>query len=171
MVDFFLLVLLSGAGDELQGMKRGVMEMADMIAINKADGANLEAAQRARMEAETALHYFPASRSGWRSLAQTCSAQTHSGIPELWQSVLEYVKLTQANGWFNRLRQDQTKGWMHEIIEDGLRLHFESNPAVRKRMTALEQDVLEGRATSFRAARTLLDLYAGSKPADAHPHA
>jgi LAO/AO transport system kinase len=159
MVDFFLLIALTGAGDELQGIKRGVMEMADLVAVNKADGDNLTAAERTRSEAQNALHYFPASASGWTSRAITCSAQTGKGIPELWESVREYIELTKANGWFGVARRDQTRKWMHEIIEQGLKQRFEAHPAVRERMGALEQDVLEGRTTSFRAARSLLDLY------------
>jgi LAO/AO transport system kinase len=159
MVDFFLLIALTGAGDELQGIKRGVMELADIVAINKADGENVTAAERARSEAQNALHYFPRSPSGWTPRAVTCSAQTGKGIGELWKCVLEYVELTKENGWFASTRRDQTRSWMHEIIQQGLKQRFESHPAVREHMGALEQDVLEGRTTSFRAARSLLDLY------------
>lgn len=165
MVDFFLLITLTGAGDELQGMKRGVMELADVVVINKADGANLAAAERARAEAQNALHYFPASPSGWTPRAMTCSARTGKGIAELWSCVLEHASLTKANGWFPANRQQQTRRWMREIIAQGLRERFESHPAIRRRLEALEQDVLEGRTTSFRAARTLLDFYADPKPA------
>jgi LAO/AO transport system kinase len=165
MVDFFLLLMLAGAGDELQGIKRGVMELADLVVVNKADGNNLAAAERARAEAQNALHYLPASASGWTPGALACSAQTGSGIPELWNAVLEHTALTKANGWFSRLRQDQTKKWMHEIIQRGLRQRFESHPAIRERMEALEQQVLDGRTTSFRAARTLLEMYSERQPA------
>jgi len=159
MVDFFLLLMLAGAGDELQGIKRGVMELADLVVINKADGINVAAAERARSEAQNALHYLPASASGWTPRSLACSAQTGSGIPELWSAVLEHTALTKANGWFSRVRQDQTKRWMHEIIQQGLRQRFESHPAIRERMEALEQQVLDGRTTSFRAARALLEMY------------
>jgi LAO/AO transport system kinase len=169
MVDFFLLVTLSGAGDELQGMKRGVMEMADIVAINKADGDNIQAAERARLEAGNALHYLPISASGWHPQAVTCSAQTGKGITELWSTVLEYEKLTKANGWFSSTRRDQARRWMHEIIEQALKQQFETNPQVRKRMGALEQEVLEGRTTSFRAARKLLEIYSGPKTTADHP--
>lgn len=165
MVDFFLLITLTGAGDELQGMKRGVMELADLVAINKADGANLAAAERARSEAENALHYFPRPANGWTPRALTCSAQTGKGIAELWKCVLEYTGLTKANGWFSVNRQNQTRRWMREIIEQGLKQRFESHPAIRRRMEALERDVEEGRTTSFRAARTLLEIYSDAKPA------
>jgi LAO/AO transport system kinase len=159
MVDFFLLLMLAGAGDELQGMKRGVMEMADIVVVNKADGSNLIAAERARSDAQNALHYLPASRSEWTPRALTCSAQTGRGIPELWDCVLEYTALTKANGWFSAVRREQTRTWMHEIIQQGLRQRFEAHPAIQKRMEALEQDVLDGRTTSFRAALTLLEVY------------
>jgi len=159
MVDFFLLILLTGAGDELQGIKRGVMELADLVAINKADGDNERAADRARSEAANALHYFPSSASGWTPRSQTCSARTGKGIAELWQCVLEHSALTKANGWFERTRRNQTRNWMQEIIQQGLLQQFESHPDVLERKQALECEVLEGRTTSFRAARTLLEIY------------
>ena len=159
MVDFFLLITLAGAGDELQGIKRGVMELADLVAVNKADGANEPAAERTRAEAQSALHFFPAAASGWTPRAMTCSALTGAGIRELWQGVLEYVALTRANGWFGRARRAQQKRWMHEMIEQALRQRFDANSAVRHSMDAMELDVAEGRTTSFRAARVLLEMY------------
>ena len=166
MVDFFLLIMLAGAGDELQGMKRGVMELADVVAINKADGTNLTAAERARAEAQNALHYFPGPQSGWTPRALTCSAQTGKGIAELWSCVLECAAMTKGNGWFSLTRQGQTQKWMHEIIQQGLRHRFESHPVIKKRMETLEQEVLEGRITSFRAARELLETYSDLEPVD-----
>jgi LAO/AO transport system kinase len=163
MVDFFLLVTLAGAGDELQGIKRGVMELADLVAVNKADGPNLAAAERARTEAQNALHFFPASPSGWTPRAMTSSASTGAGIRELWDCVVEYVALTKTNGWFARARRAQQKQWLHEMIEHALRQRFETHPAVRHSIEALERDVVEGRTTSFRAARMLLEMY--SRPA------
>jgi len=159
MVDFFLLVALPGAGDELQGIKRGVMELADMVAINKADGTGLAAAERARAEAENALHFFPAPASGFTPRSLACSALTGKGIRELWECVLEYAALTRANGYRERLRREQKRHWMNETIEQALRQRFESHPEVRSRKLALEQDVMEGRIPSFAAARILLDLY------------
>jgi len=158
MVDFFLLIELTGAGDELQGIKRGVMELADAIVINKADGVNSAPAERARREADNALHFFPASSSGWTPRALACSALTGKGIHELWQCVLEHNSIIRHNGWRDRVRREQARRWMHEAIEQALRQRFESQPGIRSRMTALEQDVLEGRLTSFSAARILLDL-------------
>jgi LAO/AO transport system kinase len=163
MVDFFLLIALAGAGDELQGMKRGVMELADVVAINKADGANILAAEKAQSEAQNALHYLPAARSGWTPRALTCSAQTGKGIPELWQCATEFAAMTKANGWFVMARKNQTQKWMHEIIRESLRQQFEAHPAIKRRKDALEKEVLEGRITSFRAARELLEAYSEAK--------
>jgi LAO/AO transport system kinase len=160
MVDFFLLIALAGAGDELQGIKRGVMELADLVAVNKADGANLHAAEQARAEFENALHFFPSSESGWTPRAVTCSAETGTGIRELWKCIEEYVTLTQGNGWFGRARRAQQKSWMREMIAEALRQRFEAHPAVHHSLGALENDVAEGRTTSFRAARILLEMYA-----------
>lgn len=159
MVDFFLLISIAGAGDELQGMKRGVMELADLVAINKADGANVRAAERARSEAQNALHYLPASQSGWSPHAVTCSARTGKGIPELWNSVAEYVAVTRDNGWFTEARKHQAQAWMQEIISESLRQRFESRPTIKMRRQVLEKEVVEGRITSFRAARELLEAY------------
>jgi LAO/AO transport system kinase len=159
MVDFFLLITLAGAGDELQGIKRGVMELADLVAVNKADGTNVAAAERARVEAQNALHYFPSSGSGWTPRAVTCSALTGAGISELWECVREYAALTRGNGWFAASRRGQQQRWMQEMIDQSLRKRFDAHPAVRDRMEALERDVTEGRTTSFRAARTLLKAY------------
>ena len=159
MVDFFLLIALAGAGDDLQGIKRGVMELADLVAVNKADGANVDAAERARAEAQNALHFFPAAESGWTPRAVTCSALTGAGIGDLWKCVQEYAALTQANGWFAASRREQQRRWLHEMIDQSLRQRFDAHPSVRSRMLALEHDVAEGRTTSFRAARTLLEMY------------
>ena len=160
MVDFFLLITLAGAGDELQGIKRGVMELADLVAVNKADGTNVAAAQRACSEAQHALRFFPAALSGWTPRAITCSALTGSGIRELWECVLEYAALTQANGAFGQVRCEQQKRWMHEMIEQELLQRFHAHAAIRHSLEALERDVASGRTTSFRAARMLLEMHA-----------
>ena len=164
MVDFFVLVMLAGAGDELQGIKRGVMELADLAVINKADGANMAAAERARCETERALHFFPASASGWTPRALTCSALTGSGIATLWSCVLEHAAHTRANGWFDRTRREQRRHWLQEILNQGLRQFFDTHPAVRQLRGVLENEVLAGQTTPLRAARTLLDLYAKPSP-------
>jgi LAO/AO transport system kinase len=158
MVDFFLLVALAGAGDELQAIKRGAMELADLVAINKADGPNLAATERARNEAENALHFFPRSQSGWTPRALACSALTGAGVPELWASIQQHAALTLANGWRSHARREQARRWMHELIDQELRHRFLSHPEVRSHMTAIEQEVIDGRIPPFRAARTLLAM-------------
>ncbi len=159
MVDFFLLVTLAGAGDELQGIKRGVMELADLVAINKADGENVAAAERAVAETNNALHFLAASPSGWTPRALACSAMAGRGIAEIWNRVLEHASLTRGNGWFEENRREQRRRWMHETLESGLRQFFSAHPLIRMRMEAFEREVLEGKTTPFRAARTLLEMY------------
>jgi LAO/AO transport system kinase len=163
MVDFFLLLMLAGAGDELQGMKRGIMEMTDLIAINKADGTNKRRAEVARREYEGALKLFPIPQSGWETRVVTCSAQTRDGIPQLWDVVLEHDRFLKQNGWFERARRQQVKSWMYEMIDYGLRQQFQNNPAVRQKLPEYERDVIDGRISSFRAAERLLDIYTESK--------
>jgi LAO/AO transport system kinase len=159
MVDFFLLLMIAGAGDELQGMKRGVMEMADAVVINKADGDNRIRAERTRVEFQHALHYFPASPTGWVPVALTCSAVTGAGVSELWDCVMQHSRQLKSNGWFERVRRDQAKKWMYEVIEQGLLRNFRTHPVVRERLAEFEKEVTEGRLTSFRASKRLLQLY------------
>ena len=159
MVDFFLLVTIAGAGDELQGIKRGVMELVDAVVVNKADGENIRAAERARLEAESALHFLPASSSGWSARAYVCSARTGRGIEELWKCVLDHHAMTRANGWLSRLRLDQSRRWMQETLETGLMDLFRSNPEIQRRVVELEKQVLAGQITAVRAGRQLLSLY------------
>lgn len=163
MVDFFLLVTLAGAGDELQGIKRGVMELADAVVVNKADGTNLKAAEKARSELENALHLFPVSASGSAPRVLTCSAQTGKGVRELWSVVEEHAALTGSNGWRQATRNGQLRQWMRELIEQGLRQHFEASSQVQEWRSELEREVVEGQRTSFRAAQMLLDAYLKSK--------
>ena len=160
MVDFFLLVTLAGAGDELQGIKRGVMEMADVVVVNKTDGENIRAAERARTEAASALHFLPASPSGWVPRALACSAHTGRGVVELWSCVLEYLSITKPSGWFERKRHDQARHAMQENIEQGLLQMFRSDLVVQQRRALLEQWVLAGEISAVRATRELLALFA-----------
>ncbi len=159
MVDFFLLLMLAGAGDELQGMKRGILEMTDLIAINKADGDNLKRAERARREYESALHLFPAAADGWDPHVITCSAVGHVGVREIWQTVLEHRALMERNGWFERRRKEQALEWMKDALLYGLEEDFRRDAAVKGRLAAMQQDVLAGRASPFHAARELLALF------------
>ncbi|HWR35298.1 MAG TPA: methylmalonyl Co-A mutase-associated GTPase MeaB [Clostridia bacterium] len=159
MVDFFLLLMLAGAGDELQGIKRGIMEMSDLIAINKADGENTARARLARCEYETALHLFAAQPSGWTPKVVTCSALSGSGIAEIWDTVLEHQRTTRANGYFEIRRRTQVRNWMQETIEQGLLDHFRADPRIAKKLPELETEVAAGRLTSARAAEILLDVF------------
>ena len=159
MADFFLLVALSGAGDELQGIKRGVMEMADMVAVNKADGDNVRQAEKARAEAERALHLLPASASGWTPRAIACSARTGLGIQDIWALILEHRKIINQCGYADRLRREQNLRWLHETVERGLMQMFVSNPKVERRMEEFEKEVAAGQITPTAAARRLLSMF------------
>jgi LAO/AO transport system kinase len=159
MADFFLLVALAGAGDELQGIKRGVMEMADTVAVNKADGDNVRQAEKARAEAERALHFLSASASGWTPRAIACSARTGVGVREIWALILEHHKVISQCGYVDQLRREQNLRWLHENVERGLMQMFVSNPMVEQRMTELEMEVGAGQITPTAAARRLLSLF------------
>ena len=159
MVDFFLLLMLAGAGDELQGIKRGIMEMADVITINKADGNNIEKAGLARVQYMNALRLFPPTDSGWKPKVTTCSAYLKTGISEIWESIDEYLSLVKTNGYFQHKRNEQSKFWMYETINEQLRNNFYQNEQIRTMMKQSEEKVLKEEISSFVAARKLLDLY------------
>ncbi len=159
MTDFFLLLMLAGAGDELQGIKRGIMEMADAILINKADGENTAAAKRAQADYRNALHLFPPAASGWTPEVMPCSALTGTGLPEAWQMLERYRQLTQQNGFFTRNRQDQNLSWMHETIRRELEDSFYGNPRIRQLLPDLQRAVRSGGLSSLQAARQLLDRW------------
>jgi LAO/AO transport system kinase len=159
MVDFFLLLMLAGAGDELQGIKRGIMEMADAIAITKADGNNREKSKLAKREYENALHLFPPAESGWTPRVLTCSALNDEGIDDVWGTIRQYVKFTQENGFFEAQRNNQAKYWMYETINQILKDNFYKNEEVKGELMQFENKVLEGEMSSFYAARKLLDIY------------
>jgi LAO/AO transport system kinase len=159
MTDFFLLLMLAGAGDELQGMKRGIIEMLDGMAINKADGDNRRKAQRARLEYAGALHLFPASADGWTPRVLTCSAIAKEGIAEVWEMVLAHRELLEGNGFLAKLRHLQALEWMNELTMLGLEELFQGNRAVAQRLPVLKDEVHGGRVTPFAAARELLALF------------
>ena len=159
MVDFFLLIQLAGTGDELQGIKRGIMEMADGIVINKADGDNLDRAKLAATQFRNALHLFPAPESGWTPQVLTYSGFYNLGVEEIWTMVYDYIAFVKENGYFGHRRNEQSKYWMYESINERLRDSFYHNPAIEAMLADKEQQVLQGRLTSFVAAKTLLDTY------------
>jgi len=159
MVDFFLLLMLSGAGDELQGIKRGIMEMADAITINKADGENVNKAKLAQTEYRNALHLFPPTKSGWKPEVKTCSSLYHKDVDKIWDMVLEYVKLTKENTYFEDNRSSQAKYWMYESINEQLRNNFYHHPLIKESIIENENMVLNDEKSSFMAAKDLLDNY------------
>ncbi len=159
MVDFFLLIQIAGAGDELQGIKRGIMEMADTIVINKADGDNLERAQLAAAQFRSALHLFPPTGSGWTPLVLTCSALENTGVSQIWETINEYVELTKKNGFLKNRRHDQARYWMYETINETLRNNFYYNKQIKTKLPTFENLVLTDGMSSFVAANELLDTY------------
>jgi LAO/AO transport system kinase len=163
MVDFFLLLMLAGAGDELQGIKRGIMEMADAITINKADGNNVDKAEMARVQYLNALHLFPPSESGWAPKVLTCSAYQNTGIDKIWDTITEYIALVKKNSYFQHKRNEQSKFWMYETINDHLKSDFYQNEQLKTLTAAFEQKVLDEEVSSFIAARELLDFYYQTK--------
>lgn len=159
MVDFFLLIQLAGTGDELQGIKRGIMEMADGIIINKADGNNVEKAKLAATQFRNALHLFPAPESGWTPQVLTYSGFYNIGVKEVWDMVYNYMDFVHANGYFEYRRNEQSKYWMYETINEHLRDSFYNNPKIAAMLPMKEREVLGGMETSFVAAKDLLDTY------------
>ncbi len=162
LVDFYLVLMLAGAGDELQGIKRGILEVADMVAINKADGDNAPRAQRARAEYRAALHLM---RPGSEPVVTTCSALEGTGIDELWQSVVSRLAQRAASGELGRRRQEQQVGWMWAMVQDGLRAALRAHPEVAALVPSLEGDVREGRATPTSAALRVLGAFLPQTPA------
>ena len=163
LTDFFLLLMLAGAGDELQGMKRGIMEMTDLMAINKADGDNRVPSEAARRQYESALKLFPAHASGWAPRVVTCSSRTGEGVAAIWKMVLEHHAQTVGSGWYEKNRREQARKAMYATIEAGLRDQFFSHPGVKRDLASLETDVLEGRVSAYRAARRLLGKFKGAE--------
>lgn len=159
MVDFFLLLLLAGAGDSLQGIKRGVMEMADALAITKADGENLKETRRAIKEYRNALKLFPPKESGWEPRVMSCSSLNNVGIEDIWDTIDNYFKEVKSSGYLARNRKQQAKKWMHETILNNLESDFYGNPEVRSVIDELEEAVTEGNTSPFTAAKKLLDKY------------
>ncbi len=161
MVDFFLLLMLAGAGDELQGIKRGIMEMADTIVINKAEGENVQKALAAKSQLANALHYFPPSRSGWNPKTEICSAISGFGITEVWSLVLDYINHTKNNGYFQQRRTEQDKKIMMNMIEDVLMQRFKNSKKVQKKIAAIEEGLSNQKISAYIAAEQLIDAYFG----------
>ncbi|WP_268849278.1 methylmalonyl Co-A mutase-associated GTPase MeaB [Flavobacterium aestivum] len=159
MVDFFLLLKIAGAGDELQGIKRGIMEMADAIVINKADGDNIKNATLAKVEFNRALHLFPPKKSGWIPTTTTCSALTQEGIDGVWQTITKYLDLVNSNHYFAEKREEQNQFWMMETIDEQLKNHFYNQPNIIQLLDSTKKAVQNHEISPFTAAQILLDSY------------
>ena len=159
MSDFFLLLMLSGAGDELQGIKRGIMEMSDLIAITKADGTNVDKATMAMALYRNALALFPPTESGWKPTALISSAVTKEGLKEILEKIKEYFELAKGNGYYVRRRREQARYWMYESINESLKEMFYEDAEIEKLLPYYEEAVLKGELESFSAAGELLDRY------------
>ncbi len=159
MVDFFLLIQLAGTGDELQGIKRGIMEMADGIVINKADGDNIERANLAAAQFRNALHLFPPTPSKWVPEVLCYSGYFELGIDKVWDMIDRYFEYVRKTGYFERKRNEQAKYWMLETINENLRTHFHHTPGIRELLEQKELRVLNNEQSSFMAAKDILDYY------------
>lgn len=163
MVDFFMLVTITGAGDDLQGIKKGIMELTDLIVVNKADGDNLIRANATRADYEQVLHYLQPATEGWLTGARTCSAATGNGIDELWQVVEQFRRVTRETGVFTRRRQKQNLEWVYTLVREQLEKNFFHHPAVRMAIPAMERSVIDGTIAPTMAALQLLKQYSGEK--------
>ncbi|MBR1672229.1 MAG: methylmalonyl Co-A mutase-associated GTPase MeaB [Fretibacterium sp.] len=163
MVDFFMLLVITGAGDELQGMKKGVMELADAIVVNKADGDNVMKARTTRVDYDRFLHYLRPSTEGWVSHAYACSSVTNEGVPEIWDVITEFMNTVKASGVFAERRKQQSLSWVRAMLEDHLLRSFYENPAVKAHMPEAEERVARGELAATQAALELLSLYTKQK--------
>lgn len=159
MVDFFLLLQVAGTGDELQGIKRGIMEISDGIVINKCDGENVDRCHMAATNYRNALHFFPKPESGWLPKVLCYSGFYGTGVKEVWDMIYEYIDFVKQNGYFQYRRNEQSKYWMYETINEQLHRSFYNNPEIKEMLKNAERSVLGGEKTSFAAAGELLDHY------------
>ena len=163
MVDFFLLLKLAGAGDELQGIKRGIMEMADAIAINKADGDNLKPAKIAKVEFNRALHLYPLKPNAWQPKVHMCSALKYEGIDDIWEDITNFITSTKDNNAFENNRKAQNKYWFLQTINDSLKQAFYANPKTKIELEKQIALIEDSKVSPFTAANELLELYYSSK--------
>jgi LAO/AO transport system kinase len=159
MVDFFLLLLLPGSGDELQGIKRGIIEMADALVINKADGDNIQRALEARSACERAMHLYPPKENGWVPRVFSCSALENLGIEQIWAVIASYKEQYEASGYLKTRRKEQNKYWLMQAVDARLSDQFYTSGRVREILQGLMEKVEKGELSPFRAASMLLDAY------------
>ena len=158
MVDFFLLIMISGAGDELQGIKRGVIEIADALLVNKSDGENQKKAEIARSEYAHALHYLKPATEGWDTPVKTCSALTGKGIEDAWMMIENFVELTKRTNIFEQRRKEQSIEWVHRLIEEELKNEFYNNEKVKSMLPGIKEELLAGKILTIEAAKKLLSI-------------
>ncbi|MGM8361347.1 methylmalonyl Co-A mutase-associated GTPase MeaB [Flavobacterium sp. ARAG 55.4] len=163
MVDFFLLLQIAGAGDELQGIKRGVIEIADAIVINKSDGDNIAKTEQAKAELSRALHFFPPKKSGWIPVVSSCSAKNNQGITEIQQIITDYIELTKSNAYFDTKRAEQNEFWLVETINEQLKQDFYGNTEIQNLLEKTKKAVQNNESSPFAAARLLIETYFNSK--------
>ncbi|KAF0096391.1 MAG: LAO/AO transport system kinase [Puniceicoccaceae bacterium 5H] len=161
MVDFFMLLSIAGAGDELQGIKKGVIELADLIAVNKADGDNVQRARMAKAELNRVLSFLAPATQGWKTKAVMCSALTKEGLPELWEKVEDFRRQTGESGEFQRRREKQRVEWLDALLTEGLQDLFFRDPTVKERLVGIRQQVAKGEVPAAQAAENLLALWNG----------
>jgi LAO/AO transport system kinase len=159
MTDFFLLLMLSGAGDELQGIKKGIMEMADMVVINKADGDNIRMSEMARIQYQNALHIFPQSESGWSPVVSTASAIKNMGISNVWDEITKFKKLVESNGYFLKNRNHQQIQWMYNNINEELKQLFYGSKNISTKLKVLEQHIVNSKISPVKAAQKIIEEF------------
>lgn len=159
IVDFFMLITIAGGGDELQGMKKGIMELADAIVVNKADGSNLRRCQMACAEFRRVLRYLAPATQGWESDVLACSALHKEGMDQIWETVMRFCEQMKESGGFEARRRAQKLAWMEALTEQGLREHFQRHPVIRRERAQIEEQVLSGKMPASAGAETLIDLY------------
>ncbi|MBD1262739.1 methylmalonyl Co-A mutase-associated GTPase MeaB [Maribacter polysiphoniae] len=159
MTDFFLLLMLSGAGDELQGIKKGIMEMADMVVINKADGDNIKKSEIAKRQYQNALHIFPMADSGWSPVVSTASAVKHIGIDNVWEEITKFKKLVDENGYFIKNRNHQQIKWMYNNINEELKQLFYGSKNIANQLEILEKDIISAKISPVKAAQIIIEEF------------
>ena len=159
MVDFFLLLMLSGAGDEIQGIKRGIMEMADSLFVNKADGENQILARKAAQAYRNALHLFPPREDQWVPETGTCSAIDHKGITDVWDIIQKFKKSQTENNWFEKRRKEQSKTWLMDQLETSLKSFFFDQSIIKENIDDITNQVINNNKTPFAGSQELMDLF------------
>ncbi|WNH11013.1 methylmalonyl Co-A mutase-associated GTPase MeaB [Thalassobellus suaedae] len=159
MTDFFLLLMLAGAGDELQGIKKGIMEMADMVVINKADGDNIQKSEMARLQYQNALHIFPQSDSGWSPVVTKASSTKNIGIDTVWDEIIKYKQLVTDNGYFYENRNQQKIRWMYDNINDELKQLFYGSKDIASKLDVLKKDIISSKISPVKAAQKIIEEF------------